>query len=124
LRVFQPLEAPRYGGWENARFCTWPQEVILRMETRAQVSHMIIMSKEDRSIPECEIYIGDGISGSFLDCEYRHAGRAENIRGTTPMQFNVFGIGNFVKIVFNKQPESAGKNAAGQVALGVIKIYG
>ena len=82
------------------------------------------MTKEDRSIPECEIYIGDGISGSVLDCEYRHAGRAENIRASTPMQFNVFGIGNFVKIVFNKQPERVGKNAAGQVALGVVKIYG
>lgn len=63
---------------------------------------MVIVSKENRSIPECDIYIGDGISGSWIDCDYRHGGRAENINETLPMQFNVFGIGNFIKIVFQK----------------------
>lgn len=46
---------------------------------------MVIVSKENRSIPECDIYIGDGISGSWIDCDYRHGGRAENINETLPM---------------------------------------
>lgn len=37
------------------------------------------MAKEYWFIPECEIYIGDGISGSFDDVEYRLAGKALSI---------------------------------------------
>jgi hypothetical protein len=36
-------------------------------------------SKEDRSIPECEFYIGDALSGTFNDCAYRHAGSGSDI---------------------------------------------
>lgn len=82
------------------------------------------MSKENFSISECEIYVGDGISGSFIDCPYRFAGKAENIYGSEIKQFNLFGIGNFVKFVFNKPAEKTAKNLAGQVALGLVKIYG
>ena len=24
LKVFEPLVPPLHGGWENARYCTWP----------------------------------------------------------------------------------------------------
>lgn len=34
------------------------------------------MSKEEKFIPEVEILIGDGMSGSFIDVEYRLAGYA------------------------------------------------
>ena len=33
-----------------------------------------MMAKEDRFIPEVEILIGDGLSGSFLEVDYRRAG--------------------------------------------------
>lgn len=42
------------------------------------------MSKEDREIPECDIYIGDGISGNFNDCVYRHAASCQNIIANRP----------------------------------------
>jgi len=87
------------------------------------MQHILIISKEDRSIPNCDFYIGDGISGNFNDCPYRQAGHGENIVGTQPRQFTIFGIGNFIKIVFNKPPKSEGRNLAGQVALGLVKIY-
>jgi hypothetical protein len=37
------------------------------------------MAKENRFIPEVEIHIGDGISGSFSDVTYRLAGKSEGI---------------------------------------------
>jgi hypothetical protein len=47
---------------------------VIRLNYRSEIAHIILMAKEDRFIPEVEVYIGDGISGSFLDVEYRHAG--------------------------------------------------
>jgi hypothetical protein len=84
----------------------------------------LIISKEDRSIPECQFYLGDGLSGTFSDCPYRFAGSGSHIIEESPKQFPLFGIGNFLKIVFTKQPDRVGKNLAGQVALGLLKVYG
>jgi hypothetical protein len=84
----------------------------------------MIASKENRSIPYCDFYTGDGISGNFTECVYRHAGSGENIVDEAPRQFPLFGIGSFLKIVFTKQPDREANNLAGQVALGLIKIYG
>ena len=85
---------------------------------------MLIAAKENRTIPFCEFYTGDSISGSFSDCVYRFAGNAENVQEENPRQFPLFGIGTYLKIVFNKQPERVEGNLAGQVALGLVKIYG
>jgi hypothetical protein len=37
------------------------------------------MAKEHRFVPECEIYVGDGITGSFEDADYRMAGAGTSI---------------------------------------------
>ena len=60
---FEP--SPR--SWECARYCKFPQEVVIRLNYRSEIAHVILMAKEDRFIPEVEILIGDGVSGSFMD---------------------------------------------------------
>jgi len=81
------------------------------------------MAKDDRFIPECEIHIGDGIAGSFVDAEYRVGGIGEQI-SSAPKQINTFGIGGYVKIVFTKQPAKTVKNPGGQVGLSLLRIWG
>jgi centrosomal protein CEP104 len=81
------------------------------------------MSKEDRFIPECEIHIGDGISGSFVDAEYRIGGIGEQIT-SVPKQINTFGIGSYIKLVFTRQPSKTVKNPGGQVGLALLRIWG
>ena len=34
MKIFEPFTPLKSGGWESARFCEWPQEVILRLEAR------------------------------------------------------------------------------------------
>lgn len=70
---------PQQHTWECARYCSYPQEIIIRLNYRSEVAHLILMAKEDRYIPEVEVYVGDGLSGSFLDVEYRRAGTGFNI---------------------------------------------
>ena len=65
---------PQVRTWECARYCNYPQEIVIRLNYRSEIAHLILMAKEDRFIPEAEIHIGDGMSGSFLDVEYRLAG--------------------------------------------------
>ena len=86
--------------------------MVVRLNFRAEVSHVILMAKENRFIPEVEIQIGDGISGSFEDVEYRLGNKGDNIT-TAPKQINTFGIGSYVKVVFTKQPDKTHKNQAG-----------
>lgn len=47
---------------------------MIRLNYRSEIAHIILMAKEDRFIPAVEIHIGDGMSGSFLDVDYRLAG--------------------------------------------------
>jgi hypothetical protein len=70
------------------------------------------MAKEDRFIPEVEVQIGDGMSGSFLDVDYRLAGQGKGI-SNAPKQINVLGIGTFLKIIFLKPPPKTNKNPSG-----------
>ncbi len=65
---------PHTGAWECARYCKFPQEIVIRLNYRSEIAHLIMMSKEDRFVPEVEIHIGDGMTGSFLDVDYRLAG--------------------------------------------------
>jgi hypothetical protein len=60
--------------WECSRYCTFPQEIVLRLNYRCEIAHIVLQAKEDRFIPEVDVLIGDGLSGSFIDVDYRRAG--------------------------------------------------
>ena len=49
-------------------------ELIIRFHYRVQLDHILIASKQDKTIPKLDIYIGDGLNGGFMDAEYRKAG--------------------------------------------------
>mmetsp|Transcript_30234 Transcript_30234/g.34616 ORF Transcript_30234/g.34616 Transcript_30234/m.34616 type:complete len:441 (+) Transcript_30234:175-1497(+) len=104
-------------------YSEFPQEICVRLNFRAEIAHVILMAKENRFIPQCEILIGDGISGSFVDAEYRVGGIGEQITNV-PKQINTFGIGSYVKVVFTKQPSKTVKNPGGQVGLSLLRIWG
>jgi len=60
--------------WECARYCQYPVELVLKLDYRCEVAHVVLCAKEDRYIPEVELHVGDGLSNHFLDVEYRKAG--------------------------------------------------
>jgi len=72
LIATQPYATNR--SWECSRTATFPQEIVLRFHSRCELDHIAIATKPDKNIPEVEFHIGDGLSGSFLDVEYRLAG--------------------------------------------------
>ena len=60
--------------WESSRTSQFPIEIIIRFHNRCEIEHVILSSKPDKIIPEIEFHIGDGLSGSFLDVDYRLSG--------------------------------------------------
>ena len=53
--------------------------MVLRLDFRCEVAHLVMAAKEDRFIPEIEVLVGDGPSGGYMDVEYRRAGVGHNI---------------------------------------------
>lgn len=76
-----------------------------------------------KNIPEIEFFIGDGLSGSFLDAEYRLAGKTEFIYNKLE-QLPLQGIGNYLKIKILSAPKKNADNPFSQVSIATLKIWG
>lgn len=60
--------------WESSRTAEFPVDIVIRFHSRVELEHIVMSAKNDKNIPEVEFHIGDGLSGSFLDVQYRLAG--------------------------------------------------
>lgn len=118
-RSYESLQAQ----WECARFATFPQYLIVKLDHRVQLSYIIVEGKPNRLIPDLEVHIGDGFVGSFKDAEYSLAGKSYNIPSHAH-QINASGIGLFIKLVFVTKPSSGPLNPQGQVGLSNLKVWG
>lgn len=63
-----------YKSWESSRIGEFPVEIVLRFHYRSEIDYCVIATKQDKSLPEVEFHIGDGLAGSFMDVEYRLSG--------------------------------------------------
>jgi centrosomal protein CEP104 len=108
--------------WECARFASFPQFIIFRLDFRVQFSYIILQTKNDRVIPDVEVYVGDGLVASFDDADYSFGGKGFNITAQ-PSQVSVNGIGSFLKVVFVTKPRPSPSNPHGQVSLTNLKVW-
>ena len=60
--------------WESSRTSDYPIELIIRFHYRIQIENVFMASKPEKHIPEIQFHIGDGLTGSFVDAEYRESG--------------------------------------------------
>lgn len=108
--------------WECARFASFPQYLVFRLDFRVQFSYIVLQTKLNRVIPDVEVHVGDGLVGSFEDAEYTLAGKGYNITAS-PSQISVNGIGSFLKLVFLTKPKASPNNPHGQVSLTNLKVW-
>ena len=95
-------EMSRHQAWECQRLAKFPVEIVLRFHYRIELDYVIINSKDHLHIPQAEILIGDGLSGSFQDATYRSAGKIDNISERI-IQAKVTGIGSYLKLIFKER---------------------
>ena len=109
--------------WESGRFAEFPVELVIRLDFRIQAGHLKIASKPGKGIPEIEVLLGDGLHGSFVNAEYRPAGRGLNISHQLT-QIPLTGFGSYLKLLFTRKPTSSSHNPLGQVSLAHLKVWG
>lgn len=119
LLALHPVE----NAWESARFSDFPQEVVFRLHARTKLEYILIASKKSLEAKRVQILIGDGLSGSFADVNYQVAGEAKALT-STPTRVKCYGIGSFVKLVFEDAPERTQANPYGQVSLALFRVWG
>ena len=85
--------------WECSRLCAFPQEVVFRLNYRSHIKYCLLRAKINRPIEEVYVYIGDGITGGFNDCQYIKYGTAKNVT-ENGMTIKLDGIGNYIKLYF------------------------
>ena len=114
---------PNKRSWECSRLCSFPQELVLRLDHRSHIKYVLLRSKVNRPSPEIILYIGDGSSGSYLDAQFRKFGTCQGLteEGQT---VRVDGIGNYIKLVFTKQARKTLENPFGQISLSQCKLFG
>lgn len=114
---------PNKRSWECSRLCSFPQEIIIRLNKRSHVKYILLRSKINRPSPEVMIYLADGGTHSYLDISYRKLTVSKEItdEGQT---IKVDGIGNYIKIIFTKQSQKTLDNPFGQVSLSQCKFFG
>lgn len=125
-------------GWMSARFCTYPQEVILQFQSNIFVQKLQILSHENKISQKAEVFVGkqlkpqrdfasfgvDSISfqriGYFTFQSNESSGwKARELKTVTIEQSNC----NFMKVLLHKYYENR-YNPFGQVGIVAIRVYG
>jgi centrosomal protein CEP104 len=114
---------PTEHGWESARFTSFPQEVIFKLEARTKLEYILIASKKSLGAKHVKILVGDGLSGSFMDVHYQTAGEVKALTHV-PVKVKCYGIGSFMKLMFEDEPERTQANPYGQVSLSLFRVWG
>ncbi len=114
---------PTENGWECGRFAKFPQEVVFKLHARAHLEYVMVAAKSGMMLSGLQVFVGDGLSGSFVDVKYHLAGEAKSV-DNQQQKIKCYGIGSFLKLVFGTQPEKTPENTYGQVGLALVRVWG
>jgi centrosomal protein CEP104 len=117
----QPFASQK--SWESSRTAKFPVEIVLRFAYRCEIEHAMLCSKPEKNIPDVEFQFGDGLSGSFLDVDYRLAGKGSLIDDKIS-QCRIHGFGTYMKLIFKQAPKRSKHNPFGQVSIGGLRFWG
>mmetsp|Transcript_26675 Transcript_26675/g.89771 ORF Transcript_26675/g.89771 Transcript_26675/m.89771 type:complete len:165 (+) Transcript_26675:74-568(+) len=80
--------SPHTRGWQSARFCDYPQEVVLELRARSCLRQVQILSHQHKIATRVELFVGAGARGpgglvpvSFLFCRPSRVRRRQARRG-------------------------------------------
>lgn len=116
-------EQSKNSAWECERLAQFPVVIIQRFHYRIELDYLILESKNHYHIPHVEMFQGDGLSGSFMDVDYRKSGEARDINETI-VQTKCYGIGSYLKLVFDERPNRSGLNPYAQISIKQLRVWG
>lgn len=124
---------PTVQGWWSARFCGFPQEVVLQLEGRVHVCKIQILSHQFIIASQIEILVGDVDEGQAVNhrnAKYKRLGYVSlsdnektNLTARELKSVHVNVIGSFLKFVVPKNHINR-QNLFNQVGIVAINVIG
>lgn len=120
---------PQTKGWQAQRFCEYPQELGLRIDSdRAVIKQIQILSHQFKISKKIELYIGQG--SSYQTATFKRLGYM-SLDDNTRSNFNarelksvhIDDAGNFLKLILHQHHQNK-PNIHGQVGIVAINLLG
>mgnify|MGYP003384993732 CR=1 FL=1 len=120
---------PQTKGWQAQRFCEYPQELGLRLDSeRAAIKQIQILSHQYKISKKIELFIGQG--SSYNTATFKRLGYM-SLDDNTRSNFNarelksvhIDDVGNYLKLIIHEHHQNK-TNLHGQVGLVAVNLLG
>ncbi|XP_033095811.1 centrosomal protein of 104 kDa-like isoform X2 [Anneissia japonica] len=127
------VHSPLVKGWQSSRFCTYPQEIILRLPNKVQVVKLQILAHQFLIPTKIEFYVGDIPTHrleSLHGARYKRLGyvtmsdnEKTGFKARELKSVHVNAIGQYLKIVIHKNFVNK-YNLYNQVGIVAVNVIG
>ncbi|CAG5136224.1 unnamed protein product, partial [Candidula unifasciata] len=125
--------SPLTKGWQSARFCLYPQDIVLQLEERSRLRKIQILSHQHLISTKIEFFVGDVPDGTALTLEnvrYARLGYVSlsdnektGFKARELKSVHVDAVGNFLKLNIHKNHVNK-HNMYNQVGIIAINVIG
>ncbi|XP_030077943.1 centrosomal protein of 104 kDa isoform X2 [Microcaecilia unicolor] len=127
------VHAPTVNGWRSARFCQYPQEIVLQMVERCRIRKLQLLAHQYLISSKIEFYITESLPEYFAPYQSERFNRLGYVslsdnektgyKARELKSVYVDAVGQYLKLVFHKNYVNR-YNLYNQVALVAINIIG
>lgn len=116
--------SPNTRGWQTARFCEYPQEVVLELETTAQLRQIQVLSHQYKIATRIELFVGvDGKDWTRLGYMSLDANERTQFKARELKSAFVACRGRFLKLVVHRCHINR-ENLYNQVGIVAVNVVG
>ncbi|KAH9514057.1 hypothetical protein Btru_030100 [Bulinus truncatus] len=125
--------SPLTKGWQSARFCLYPQDMVLQLETRSRLRKIQILSHQILIPTKIEFFVGDVPDGAALSLESARYARLGYVslsdnektgyKARELKSVHVDAVGHFLKLNIHKNHVNK-HNLYNQVGIIAINVIG
>ncbi|XP_035829419.1 centrosomal protein of 104 kDa [Aplysia californica] len=135
--VYRALElnhhSPLTKGWQSARFCLFPQDIVIQLESRARLRKIQVLSHQYLVPTKIEFFVGDVPDGSLLSLDSARYARLGYVslsdnektgfKARELKSVHVDAVGHYLKLNIHKNHVNK-HNLYNQVGLIAINVIG
>jgi centrosomal protein CEP104 len=99
--------SPHTKGWQTPRFCEYPQDIVLQLDSFSRLSQVQILSHQSKVATKVELYLGEG--GSFRTASFQRLGylsldsnERSNYQARELKSVYIDKMGSYLKLVIHK----------------------
>ncbi|XP_028663154.2 centrosomal protein of 104 kDa [Erpetoichthys calabaricus] len=127
------VHAPTVSGWRSARFCSYPQDIVIQLVERCHIRKLQLLAHQYMISAKIEFYISDSLPEYFSSSNsdrFRRLGyislsdnEKTGFKARELKSVHVDAIGQYLKLTFHKNHVNR-YNLYNQVALVAVNVLG